>query len=104
MKKDNQFKQYQTTARSLENGRTEVVYYKTLIVAFDKEEIVLDAGGWRTRTTMIRMNQVSRHFGLGYRVYQKDTQWFVEYKKEKHNFTDERVRVDRTSGEVTAAS
>jgi hypothetical protein len=80
------------------------VYYKTPIVTFSKEEIVLDAGGWWTRTTMTRMNQVSRHFRLGYRVYQKDTQWFVEYKKEEHNFTEEWVRLDRTSGEVTAAS
>jgi hypothetical protein len=80
------------------------VCYRTPIVIFDKGEIILDAGGWWTRTTMTRMNQASHHFGLRYRVFQKDTQWFVEYKKEKHNVTDERVRLDRTSGEVTAAS
>ena len=28
----------------------------------------------------------------------------MEYKEEKHNFTDERVRIDRTSGDVTAVT
>ena len=103
MKQDNQFKSYKTV-RSSKNGRTEGVHYKRPIVAFDKEEIILDTAGWWTRATMTRMNQVSRHFRLGYRVYQKDTQWFVEYKKEEHNFTDEWVSLDRTSGEVTAVT
>lgn len=59
------------------NG-THVRYHNTDVVSFDSESIVLRTGGWRTKTTMLRMNQTSNQFGLGYRVFQKKYAWFVD--------------------------
>ena len=42
-----------------EDGKTKVVYYDTAIVTFDKDAIILDTGGWWTRSTKTRMNQAN---------------------------------------------
>ena len=42
--------------------------------------ITLDTGGYNTVTTRRRMNEVSQAYGLGFQVYQKDYQLFVDYK------------------------
>ena len=61
-----------------EDGSTRVRYHNTDVVSFDRDLVTLDTGGWETATTKLRMNQASNQFGLGYRVYQKDFDWFVE--------------------------
>ena len=38
-----------------------------------------------TATTKRRMNQVSEYYNLGFRVYQKDFNWYVEIKDLKNN-------------------
>jgi len=60
-----------------EDGTTRVRYHYTDVVSFDRDMVTLDTGGWETATTKLRMNQASCQFGLGYRVYQKDFDWFV---------------------------
>ena len=60
-------------------GVTTVRYHSTDVVTFDKDNVTLNSGGWRTRTTMLRMSQTSRQHGLGFRVYQMDWAWFVAY-------------------------
>ena len=104
MRQTKTFKRYKTVVRNGKDGQTMIAYYETPIVTFDKQEIVLKTGKWRTRTTMTRMNQVSRHFRLGYRVMRKEASWFVEYQEKTHGFTSEQVRLDRRSGEVKAVS
>ena len=43
------------------------IYHKTAIVKrFDNGEIQLNSGGWRTRTTLIAMNQASNQDSLGF--------------------------------------
>lgn len=59
---------------------TEVKYHDTVVVRFDKDHIELNTGGWKSKTTKLRMNQASEQFNLGYRVYQKNFEWFVSYK------------------------
>ena len=78
------------TATKVESDRygTVVTYHGTEVVAFNKREIVLRNGGYRTVTTKRRMNQVSDEFCLGFRVFQKDHDWFVEYRGETHEFFD----------------
>ena len=71
-----------TTVRVNEEGKTEVVYHQTAVVTFDDETITLNDGGWATMTTKTRMNQASNQFGLGFRVYSKDWQWYADYKGE----------------------
>lgn len=60
-----------------EQGWTLVKLFKTYVVAFNDEWIVLNTGGWRTQTTKNRMNQASNQFHLGYWVYQSGGNWIV---------------------------
>jgi hypothetical protein len=43
-------------------------------------DIYLDTGGFNTTTTRRRMNEVSQAFELGFRVYSKKHQLYVEHK------------------------
>lgn len=65
-----------------------VKYHATTVVRFNGFRIVLNSGGWHTSTTKTRMNQASNQFGLGYRVFQKNFEWFVEYRGKIHDFKD----------------
>ena len=56
-----------------------VRYWNTDVVTVGPEFIVLDNGGYWTNTTKRRMNQASEEYGLGYHVFQKKGDWFVEY-------------------------
>ena len=76
-----------TTVRTV-FAMTHVQYHDTIVVSFDQEHIRLDSGGWLTNTTKTRMNQASNQFGLGYTVYQKDYQWFVEFDNKTIPFKD----------------
>jgi len=67
---------------------TNVKYHWTDVVKFDHVRVILDSGGWRTPTTKTRMNQTSNQFGLGFRVFQKDFEWFVEFGGEVLPFID----------------
>jgi hypothetical protein len=91
---------YKTLVRHLSGGQTEVIYYETTIVRFDNGEIWLNTGDWWTASTKIRMNQVSEQFELGYRVFVKNSKWYVTYQGKDHQFTVSPIRLDRTTGEV----
>ena len=67
---------------------TIVTYHSTQVVKYNQSEIILNSGGWRTHTTKTRMNQASNQFNLGYTVYQKDFDWFVEYNGLTLDFAD----------------
>ena len=74
---------------------TKVVYHQTVVVAFNYQEIILNTGGWRTVTTKARMNQTSNQFNLRYRVFQKDFDWFVEYKDTVIPFDESQLVITR---------
>lgn len=61
-------------------GFTVVKYHNTDVVAFNDTTILLNTGGWFTNTTKTRMNQASNIFNLGFRVFQKDFNFYVEFK------------------------
>ena len=67
---------------------TRVKYHNTDVVTFNPDQIILDSGGCVTATTRIRMNQASNQFNLGYKVYQKAFDWFVQYKGSIYPFQD----------------
>ena len=69
-----------------EDGITRIVYHNTAVVKFNNDEIILNSDGWNTVTTKTRMNQASNQFDLGYRVYQKNFDWFVEHNGKTHEF------------------
>lgn len=62
------------------NGVLSVTYHSTEVVRVTGHYITLATGGWKTNTTKARMNQTSNEFDLGYRVYQKAGEWFVEFR------------------------
>ncbi|KKM66060.1 hypothetical protein LCGC14_1484950 [marine sediment metagenome] len=66
------------TRITTENGTTRVRYHDTDVVVFDDETIMLNTGGWRTVTTKTRMNQTANQYDLGFSVYQKNFEWFVQ--------------------------
>ena len=86
---------YKTKVNTNADGQTEVVYHQTAVVTFDVEQIILNTGGWRTRSTKMRMNQVSEYFGLGIRVFQKAGEWFVDYKDNIQTFEDDSITIAR---------
>lgn len=85
---------HKTTVHT-DNGLTQVVYHTTPVVQFNDNEIILNTGGWFTNTTKTRMNQTSNQFDLGYRVYQKNYEWFVEYKNKTIPFENDQVVLER---------
>jgi len=62
-----------------------VTYHDTDVVKWnpDKNDVILDNGGWFTKTTKDRMNQASNQYGLGYSVFQKDNRWYVKFDSGK---------------------
>ena len=60
--------------------RVRVALTDTAVVTWDDKIIVLDTGGWKTKSTRLRMNQVSEVYNLNYRIWQKDWVWYVDWK------------------------
>lgn len=87
------------TAVFTENGFITVVYHSTAVVKFNDDLIKLNTGGWSTATTKLRMNQASNQFALGYQVYQRSGQWFVEYAGRRCKF-DRQAVLNRSSGDI----
>jgi hypothetical protein len=73
----NQVGQRATTIKVDDNGYTCITYHSTDVVKFNSKQIILNTGGWQTHTTKTRMNQASNQFKLGFKVYQKDYDWFA---------------------------
>ena len=74
---------------------THVTYHNTKVVSFDHENIILNTGGWKTPTTKIRMNQTSNEYDLGYRVFQHEYEWFVDYKTITRPFEGDKLVLQR---------
>tara|TARA_R100001530_G_C4220523_1_gene129808 strand:- start:43 stop:426 length:384 start_codon:yes stop_codon:yes gene_type:complete len=91
------------TTVATDDGFTRVTYHQTAVVKFNHNEIILNSGGWETVTTKSRMNQTSNQFDLGFRVYQKDYEWFVECCGKIYDFFDG-MRIDRRKNTVTKKS
>ena len=66
-----------STTIMTKDGQTEVIYHGTPVVTFDGHSVTLQARGWLTATTKLRMNQAARQFGLRFAVFQKDFDWYV---------------------------
>lgn len=86
---------HKTTVSTDKDGKTRVTYHNTDVVTFDDETIELDTGGYKTLTTKTRMNQAANEYGLGYAVYQRKGQWFVDYDGETIPFEGDSVTLER---------
>lgn len=74
-----------------DEGYVCVKYHSTDVVKYNNDYIILNTGGYNTNTTKTRMNQASYQFNLGYRVYQKDWEWYVEYREHLFHMVDNRI-------------
>ena len=84
-----------TTTDDNSNMAVAVRYWATDVVKFDNDKIILNNGGWYTSTTKKRMNQVSKEFNLGFYVYQKNYDWFVDYDNKIHCFKSNKLVLNR---------
>jgi hypothetical protein len=66
-----------TTVRN-EGADTIVRYHDTDIVRFNHDYVWLNTGGFNTATTKRRINQAAEKYDLGFWVYQKDHEWFIQ--------------------------
>ena len=71
------------------DGITRVTYHSTdVVTVYPNGKIVLDSGGWRTNTTKLRMNQASQELGLGFNVWQRLGNWYVDIDGTVQEFED----------------
>ncbi len=81
MSRSSQIGKTATTVMTDEDGVIKVCYYNTNVVTISPDkDVLLYHGGYKTKTTMVRMNQASLQYGLGYQVYQEANRWFVRYR------------------------
>lgn len=79
------------TTVATSDGFTRVTYHQTAVVRFNGAKIILNSEGWQTVTTKTRMNQASSAFDLRYHVYQRNFEWFVNFKGKELEFVDNMV-------------
>lgn len=77
---------YKTTITTDDQGVTRVKYRDTNIVNFHNKGFYLSTDGHKTATTKKKMNQASVDFDLGFKVYQRKNEWFVEWRNETYPF------------------
>lgn len=83
-----------TTVKTV-NGFTIVTFHSTNVVVFDDKTITLDTGGWFSVTTKTRMTQTSNQFDLGFTIYAKRGNWFVDFKGKTVEFDGNVVELTR---------
>lgn len=70
-----------TTVRRLDSGMIVGTYHNTSVAEVSGNNVRLNTGGYRTRTTKVRMNQFANQFcGGAFSVYQKGFEWYVQVK------------------------
>lgn len=69
---------HKTAVYTDSNGTLCVKYHNTIVWQRKPDgTVILDSGGWRTRTTSLRMCQAFRQFGYPYNVHQVKGAWYV---------------------------
>ena len=86
---------HHATTIDTNNDMIRVTYHNTVVVKFNAGIIILNTGGYYTHTTKVRMNQASNQYNLGYKVFQKDFNWFVQYKNEVIPFRGNAINLSR---------
>ena len=77
-----------TTRTTYDDGSIELQYHSTVVAArVANGAITLNSGGWRTQTTRKRINAALDEWAFGWRVYQKDFQWYLTNWKLGHEVT-----------------
>ena len=88
-------KAHKTAVFTDDDNFTKVIYHSTKVVSFNSDTIVLNSGGYETKTTKDRMNQTAIEYYLDYMVYQKNYKWFVVYDKKCYPFQDNMQLIEK---------
>lgn len=87
-----QTQEFRGVARAIytdDSGARHYVYHRTAVVTVNPDRsITLRNAGYRTRTTMLAMNQASNQDRLGFRVSQRNREWHVTWQGTEIPFTD----------------
>lgn len=70
------------------HGEVHVFYHEKHLVCFNRDQICIRNNAHHRFMTKVRMNQAANQFQLGFKVYQRGTNWFVEWRGETLPFTD----------------
>lgn len=84
------------TTVTTEGNQIAIRYHNTNVVKFSPNWIVLDSGGFRSATTKKRMNQTSQVYNLGYKVFQKNYNWFVDYQGKTIEYDNNQLILERS--------
>lgn len=72
------FQGVQTTVATDRDGALVGFYRGTPVARLAGDVVTLKTGGWKSRTTKVRMNQFSHNFARSaFSVSQKNYEWFV---------------------------
>ena len=74
-------------------GMQACIYHQTAVVSWDDTRVILRSGGWETRTTKTRMNEVAHEYGLGYFVWSTKGEWWVELPPQLVSYEEEQLRL-----------
>jgi hypothetical protein len=86
------FRGVETTTYRDHDGALVGVYRGTPVVKQLGNIITLNTGGWRSRTTKVRMNQFSNTYANGrFGVVQRDYDWFVLVDGKELPFNDQTI-------------
>lgn len=67
------------------NGDKIITLYQTDILIFKGDKLILNSGGFRTKTTKRMINSFLSHNIL---VYAKNFEWYIHYKGQEVEFFD----------------
>jgi hypothetical protein len=95
MSRTDRLSPYKTSIRN-GDGKTIVRYHQTDVVTFTADYIILRTGGWRSVTTLRKMNQAARQFGLNYAVHQRAGEWFVTFGGLEFAFDGDEFNIPRS--------
>ena len=71
-----------------QDSMVNVVLYNTTIMKFFRDGVVLNSGGWKTNHTKNCMND---NLPEGYKVFQKNFEWFIRTPEGDLRFEDNMV-------------
>ena len=88
-------KKYPNTIVKNENGKMSVSLYDTEILKNGKSKLKLNNGGYVTKTTVTRMNQISDEYNLGVHVYIAKREMFARYNDEILEFKGDKLTIEK---------
>jgi hypothetical protein len=73
-----------------------IFYHSTAIVEIRDGSVILNNGGWTTRTTKLRMNQAAEFFGIDFHVFQKKSTWYTRVADDVIPFDGHSASIENT--------